>query len=207
MSVDGHLHVPDDGAAPYDPECPPRDLDDGADEDASALEKTKRQFRAWEEIGRWDPTAESDEYIKSEIKRIADEKMKEGGIEHIKHLRSSPTDLGSWKQRDQHMAGDTMIVRYRCPLNCRCHCKALLKIEYGPSRTTMFMSEMHTPASHAPEKDKSKYLKWQQKQEVVSAVQVLPLVSAKQIQRNLHRTSPEKRIDPELQRYLFVYFP
>ena len=101
MSEDGHLHVPDDGDAPYDPECLPRDLDDAADEDVSAPEKTKRQFRAWEEIGRWDPTAELDEYIKCEIKRIADVEMKEGRIEHIKHLRSSLTDLVCWKQGDQ----------------------------------------------------------------------------------------------------------
>lgn len=198
MSCEGPQQFGADEDILYDPERPAMDPGEAGGDDASGQSKPRRQYRSWLEIGRWDPTSETDDHIKAEILRIAREKMQEGGIEHIKHLKSHESDLGHWKERDHHTSGNISIVRYRCPLSCRCKCNALLKVEYGPSRTIMFMSDMHTPASH--EQDQARYLKWQQKQEVVKAVQVLPLVSAKQIQRNLHRTSPEKQIDPELKR-------
>ena len=141
MASEGPQEMQEDGEELYDPERPTMDGGEPVGEDALGPAKARRQLRSWVEIGRWDPTAETEDFIKADILRIAKEKMQEGGIEHIKHLKSHETDLGYWKQRDQHKAGNTMIVRYRCPLNCRCKCNALLKVDYGPSRTTMFMSE------------------------------------------------------------------
>ena len=141
--------------------------DQQAEDDSAHKRPARRQD--WETIGIWDPHSESEQFIRDEILRIANEKMDLGGITQVRHLKSSETDLGLWKLRDQVVTqeGTTKLIRYRCPLSVRCKCNALLKIVYGPSQTTMLQSEMHDAASHAPGKDTSKFLTWQQKNEVV----------------------------------------
>ena len=59
---------------------------------------------------------------------------------------------------------------------------------------------MHNVDSHTVDKDCGKFLKWQQKSEVVAAVRYQPLQSATEVRRNLHRTSPQKKIESTMSR-------
>ena len=68
--------------------------------DDSAHKRPARR-QDWETIGSWDPHAEREQFIRDEILRIANEKMDLGGITQVRHLKSSETDLGLWKLRDQ----------------------------------------------------------------------------------------------------------
>lgn len=162
-------------------------------------EKDKRETRVWDLIAEWDPTSEADHHIQTEIARIAKEKMIEGGILKADSLKKKPTDLSLWKQRDIYPNPETgrLIIRYRCPLSSRCDCTAQLKVDRTPTYVKLYMSQMHSPASHGPDKEKCKFLKFAQKEEVYAHLKVDPMINAANLRRNLHRTSPEKKIDAQ----------
>ena len=196
MAIDGEVVAPDDALEAAGAE-------DGADEDDSIAPPTKksRKSRVWEIIGEWDLTAERDDFVDAEIIRIANEKMAEGGIRKLRTFKHSDTDLGYWKERDRHSTPgqSTLIIRYRCPLSVRCKCPALLRLTKTSTRITLEQSEMHKEDDHST--DNSKFLTWQQRESVVRAVSVAPLSSGTAIRRSLSRTSPDKSIDAEKQRY------
>jgi hypothetical protein len=62
------------------------------------------------------------------------------------------------------------------------------------------MRGTHDATSHAPEKDKSKFLKLQQIEAIRTGVRIAPKQSAKHLRRNLMFSSPPKRIGPDLAR-------
>jgi hypothetical protein len=59
------------------------------------------------------------------------------------------------------------------------------------------MADMHGMDSHVPEKDTGKYLKFHQMEVIKSHVKINPSISAAHLRRNIHRTSPEKKIAPQ----------
>ena len=203
MADEGAAQVSHDAELQSPAEAAKDASSDSSEAEAAAVEKGKRVLREWEILGSWDPTTEESSFINSELERIATEKMAAGGITKLAYLRTSATDLGQWKVKDVFESSETgsKIIRYQCPLKTRCKCPALLKVVHSQTLVRIFMSQMHDTESHAADKDKSKYLNWQQKNEVKAHVLVDPLASAAQMRRNLHRTSPQKKIPPALVRY------
>ena len=140
--------------------------------------------------------------IESELLRLAQEQMQLGAISSLRTFKAHDTDLGLWKVKDvyKNPNSSTTITRYRCPLNFRCKCKAMLRITRSGTKVIFEVADMHGPETHAPKKDKSKYLKWEQRESVAKAVQVAPLLSSTALRRNLHRFSPEKKITSDKSR-------
>jgi hypothetical protein len=201
MAEEGLQQIPLGAVIQSAPEAAQDASSDSSEAEAASAVKGRRVMREWELLGSWDPTTEDPEYIQSELERIATDKMAAGGITKVTFLKPSDTDLGQWKLKDEFKSAESgsKVTRYRCPLQVRCKCPALLKVVHSPSRVQMFMSQMHVPESHAV--DKAKFLNWKQKNEVKEHVRVHPTASAAQMRRNLHRTSPEKKIDSQLVRY------
>jgi len=177
-----------------------------ANKDASEIEdvevekmKRRSRHRVWERLGQWDPTTVDAEVIKDEIARLAKEKMAEGGITSLLSRKKKATDLSGWKYKDRFINPDTglTVVRYRCPLDIRFKCPALLKTVHTQGGVELYMSEMHGIESHVPAKDTGKFLKFHQMEVIQSHVKVNPTISAAHLRRNIHRTSPEKKIAPE----------
>ena len=79
-------------------------------------------------------------------------------------------------------------------------CPAQLRLTKGLTSVVLEKKNSHDAEVHS--KDHAKGLKWQQKESIAQAVSVAPLQSGTQIRRNLHRDSPEKRIDPSYNRCL-----
>ena len=83
--------------------------------DETLAQKRQARRHNWETIDSWDSHSESDQFIRDEFLRIANEKMALGVFTHVKHLKSAPMDLSLWKLRD-HLStqeGHTKIIRYR----------------------------------------------------------------------------------------------
>jgi hypothetical protein len=183
---------------------PAPDLSDQAEGEASDLQdeeaaKPKRKNRVWELLGRWDPTTVDAEVIDNEIERIAQAKITEGGINSLLSRKRKETDLGGWKHKDIFVNPSTgfTVNRYRCPLSVRFKCQALLKTVRTEAAVELYMSEMHSVDAHVPAKDTGKYLKFHQMEVIQTHVKVNPTISAAHLRRNIHRTSPEKKIAPE----------
>ena len=74
----------------------PQDATGGAgtesEEDAAPPQKSKRVFRAWQPLGQWDPTTDLDEFIESELTRIAQEKMAVAGITKLSSFKPHVID-------------------------------------------------------------------------------------------------------------------
>ena len=98
------------------------------------------------------------------------------------------------------MRKDVVCYRYICPLAYRSKCPASLRLTKGP--TSVVLEKIHSHDAEVHSKDHAKGLKWQQKESIAQAVSVAPLQSGTQIRRNLHRDSPEKRIEPSYNRCL-----
>ena len=187
----------------------PQDATGGAgtesEEDAAPPQKSKRVFRAWQPLGQWDPTTDLDEFIESELTRIAQEKMAVAGITKLSSFKTHATDLHLWKVKDVYRspASGLTVTRYKCPLMSRCKCLAMLRVSRSPTLISIDESNMHQANSHNV--DQSKFLTWQQRESISAAVQVAPLQTATSLRRQLHRTSPEKAIKPAHARYnIFV---
>ena len=185
---------------------PAPDSSDDAYNDASQLQeasaekpKRKSQERVWESMEQWDRTILDDEFINNEIARLAKEKIAEGGISSLFSRKKKDTDLSCWKYKDRFINPDTglTVCRYRCPLDARFKCLALLKTVHTQGQVEMYMADMHGMDSHVPEKDTGKYLKFHQMEVIKSHVKINPSISAAHLRRNIHRTSPEKKIAPQ----------
>jgi hypothetical protein len=202
MAEEGFQQIPPDPVLQAAPEAAQEASSDSSEAEAASAVKGRRVMREWELIGSFDPKSENAEYIQSELERIATEKMAAGGIVKLAYLKHSDTDLGQWKVKDVFASAESgsKITRYRCPLLVRCKCQALLKVVQSATLVQIFMSQMHDPESHAV--DKSKYLNWKHKNEVKEHIRVNPTASAAQMRRNLHRTSPEKKIDSQHVRFV-----
>ena len=85
-----------------------------------------------------------------------------------------------------------------CPMKRRFGCECQLKICRTDAYVSIEMRGTHDAESHAPEKDRSKFLKVAQIEAIRSGVRVAPKQSAKHLRRNLEHSSPNSRIDPEL---------
>ena len=151
------------------------------------------------QLGQWDPITVDAEVINDEIARLAKEKLAEGGISSLHSRKKKATDLSGWKYKDRFINPDTglSVVRYRCPVAGRFKCPALLKTVHTQGQVELYMSEMHGVDSHVPAKDSGIFLKFHQMEVIQSHVKVNPTISAAHLRRNIHRTSPEKKIAPE----------
>jgi len=160
-------------------------------------QKPKRVFRAWLPLGQWDPTTDLEEFIESELTRLAAEKMAVAGITKLSSFKRHETDLHLWKVKDVYRspASGVTITRYRCPPMTRCKCKAMLRVSRTSSQVTIDQSCMHEANSHNV--DESKFLTWQQRESITAAVQIAPLQTSTSLWRQIHRISPEKAINPQ----------
>lgn len=113
-------------------------------------QKPKRVFRAWLPLGQWDPTTDLEEFIESELTRIAAEKMAVAGITKLSSFKRHETDLHLWKVKDVYRspASGVTITRYRCPPMTRCKCKAMLRVSRTSSQVTIDQICMHEANSH-----------------------------------------------------------
>ena len=166
--------------------------------------KKRRETRAWMHVQQWDATTEEESHIESEIMRLAHEQMQLGTISSLKTFKTHDTDLGLWKVKDVYKTpnSSTTITRYHCPLAYRCKCSAMLRVTRTGTKVLFEVADMHGAETHTVEKDRSKHLKWEQRESVVRAVQVAPLLSSTAVRRNLHSSSLEKtrKIAPEKSR-------
>ena len=155
----------------------------------------------WEVLGRWDPREINAEELDAAILEHAKEAFVAGGIAKLHFVKSTDKDLGGWKRKDYYgMRKDVVCYRYQCPLAYRSKCPAQLRLTKGLTSVVLEKKNSHDAEVHS--KDHAKGLKWQQKESIAQAVSVAPLQSGTQIRRNLHRDSPEKRIDPSYNRGL-----
>ena len=186
---------------PPDPDHSESSDKDAAESEPAEAEKSKRRRadRAWELLGQWDPTKDDTEVIGNEIARIANAKLVEGGITSLNSRKKKDTDLSGWKFKDRFRNPNTelTVVRYRCPLAGPFKCPALLKTIHSQARVELYGSAMHGSDAHVPAKDTGKYLKHHQREVIQSHIKVNPRTSAAHLRRNIHRTSPEKKIAPE----------
>jgi hypothetical protein len=171
--------------------------DDDLHDAVPAKRRGTRNCRQWLEAGAWDPVAERAEFIDQEILRIATETMQISGITKLSTMKVLESDLHCWKLRDHHFSPNEKAHTYRycCPLKTRCKCPAMLRVTRHPHLITLEQSMMHDLTSHTSDKDVSKKLKWQQREDIASAISESPMSSSKSIRRTLHRNSLEKRID------------
>ena len=51
-----------------------------SEEEPAQPQKAKRVFRAWQPLCQWDPVTELEDFIESELMRIAKEKMTVAGV-------------------------------------------------------------------------------------------------------------------------------
>jgi hypothetical protein len=84
----------------------------------------------------WDRTTVDDEFkfIKNEIARLAKEKIAEGSISSLFSRKKKDTDFSGWKYKDRFINPDTGLTQYRCPLDVRFKCLALLKTVHKQGR-------------------------------------------------------------------------
>jgi hypothetical protein len=61
----------------------------------------KRNEKAKNVSGSWDPTIVDCKFIKNEIARLSKEKMAEGSISSIYSCKKRATDLSGWKYEDR----------------------------------------------------------------------------------------------------------
>jgi hypothetical protein len=152
MADEGIQQIPHDPVVQAAPEAAQEANSDSSESEAASAVKGRRVMREWELIGSWDPTTENADYIRSELERIATEKMAAGVISKLAlaHVEKLKTDLGQWKETNwfQSIESGTKIFRYRCPLQVRCKCPALLKVVDSTVLVRMFMSQMHSPQMH-----------------------------------------------------------
>jgi hypothetical protein len=167
--------------------------------DDAAAEKPKRKSRdrSWVQLGQWDPVTVDAEVINDEISRLAKEKLAEGGISSLHSRKKKAADMSCRKNKDRFINSGTGLSIVRCPVAGRFKCPALLKIVHRQGRVELYMSEMHGVDSHVPAKDSGNFLKFHQMKVIQSHVKVNPTISAAHLRRNIHRTSPEKKIAPE----------
>ena len=189
------------GGLPPDPHSSESSDKDATESDGAEAVKPKRKSlnRVWVLLGQWDRTTHDNEFINNEIARLAKEKLVEGGISSLNSRKKKDTDLSGWKYKDRFSNPDTglTVVRYRCPLSARFKCPALLKTVHSQGRVELYASAMHGIDAHLPAKDSGKFLKFHQMEVIQSHVKVNPTISAAHLTRNIHRTSPEKKIAAE----------
>ena len=85
---------------------------------------------------------------------------------------------------------------FLCPLARLAACTCQAKIVETPRDISLFVANMHSAADHE-NKDRSKFLKAEQRKFISDAVKIAPLQTASELIRNV-QTSPTKAIDPKL---------
>ena len=86
MADEGFQQIPHDPVVQAAPEAAQEASSDSSKAEAASAVKGRRVMREWELIGSWDPTTENADYIRSELERIATEKMAAGVISKLAYL-------------------------------------------------------------------------------------------------------------------------
>jgi hypothetical protein len=180
--------------------------DDEEEEQVTKKKRTlKRDTREWTvvlSLQTGDESGFDDEEVNHQMYQEAKKIMEQSGLCKLSTHKPKDSDLHLWKKKiGWSTDGDTCWTNiFTCPLLTRFGCQCQLRLTNTPTSCILEMRGTHDATSHAPEKDKSKFLKLQQIEAIRTGVRIAPKQSAKHLRRNLMFSSPPKRIGPDLAR-------
>jgi len=159
--------------------------------------KKENKPRDWKEVERWQRDNHTDEDIDVFIRKHLDDLNRSAGILSVPGAHKNRVNkYGDFQFRHkwQSSQGKVMNDSASCPLKDRCGCECEAKIMRTSEEVILFFHKAHTAEDHVPEKDKGKFLKFQQKAEIAHAVKIAPLQTASEFLRNV-QDSPTKAIN------------
>ena len=159
--------------------------------------KKENKPRDWKEVKRWQRDNHTDEDIDVFIRKHLDDLNRSAGILSVPGAHKNRVNkYGDFQFRHkwQSSKGKVMNDSASCPLKDRCGCECEAKIMRTSEEVILFFHKAHTAEDHVPEKDKGKFLKFQQKAEIAHAVKIAPLQTASEFLRNV-QDSPTKAIN------------
>jgi hypothetical protein len=180
--------------------------DEEEEEQVTKKKRTlKRDTREWTEVlslQTGDESGFDDEEVNHQMYQEAKKIMEQSGLCKLSTHKPKDSDLHLWKKKiGWSTDGDASWTNiFTCPLLTRFGCQCQLRLTNTPTSCILEMRGTHDATSHAPEKDKSKFLKLQQIEAIRTGVRLAPKQSAKHLRRNLMFSSPPKRIGPDLAR-------
>ena len=147
--------------APITPLQSESDCDDDAKKKSRNYKRPRAVWTCACEFLKGDEAEMDDDEMKARIFQAARDYMEAGKIYKLGNHRPGPNDYGLWKLvRDWPINGG-MVSWYRCPLKGRFGCNAEIKITDASGFMCLETRGEHNDDSHAPSKDKSKFLKVQ----------------------------------------------
>lgn len=208
MSSDEEAVSPDLGASsskdrPVSPMPAGASSSESSDEELEVAKKKRghqKDTREWTLIARWatrDHEPEDiDHFLFTECKKL----MEVTRLFRLSTCKQKPKDIFLWKHvNDWNVGkGSSQCQLFRCPLRNRFQCFCELKVTRSSADVVLEMRGTHDADSHAPDKDKSKFLKVAQIEAIRTGVRIAPKQSAKLLRRHLEHCSPNSRIDPAL---------
>jgi hypothetical protein len=163
--------------------------------------KNVNKLRDWIEAKRWQRTDHSDQDIEVLVRAELDALNRSAGIMHLPGAHQDRVNkYGDFQYRRSWASkGDVMNFLCACPLRERCGCECEAKIAYQPAVVILFFHKAHSARDHVCERDQSKYLTFQQKSFIATAVKIAPLQTGSELIRNV-QDSPTKAIDHKYKR-------
>jgi len=136
-----------------------------AEEEEQAKKRTrKKDTRPWTLLNTWDRSQYEPEDLEHCLFTACKDLMEVTRLYRLSTTKSKPKDIALWKHNTDWTAcqGKTLYSMYRCPVSYRFGYDCELKVCRREDVVTLEMRGTHDADSHAPEKDKSKFLKFAQ---------------------------------------------